>query len=89
MIEGNCYITVGGTDCRIQESVPFSPRLYYHKFNGPGLRYEVGVCISTGNIFWISGTYPCGEYSDVKIFRLLMKRALDSEESSCGRWVFR
>lgn len=60
--------------------MPFSPRWYSHKFHGPGLRYEVGICIRTGKIAWAHGPFPCGSYSDVRIFRLGMKRNLDEGE---------
>ena len=42
------YITVDGTDFKIKEPTPFSPTWYSQKHNGPGLRYEVGICIHTG-----------------------------------------
>jgi hypothetical protein len=42
---------------------------YSHKFKGPGLRYEVGVCIQTGDLVWINGPFPCGAWPDIKIFR--------------------
>ena len=35
--------------------------------NGPGLKYEVGVCIKTADIVWINGPFRAGT-SDVKIF---------------------
>ncbi|CAB9517840.1 unknown protein [Seminavis robusta] len=37
------------------------------KFNGPGLRYEIAVCIQTGWIVWINGPFPCGEWVDIAI----------------------
>lgn len=64
-----CLVTVDGTDCPINEPSPFSPRWYSHKMNGPGVRYEVGVCIQTSWIVWVSGPYPCGAWSDYRISR--------------------
>jgi DDE superfamily endonuclease len=64
-----CKVTVDGTDCPIQEPSPFSPKWYSHKFKGPGLRYEVAVCIQTGWIVWVNGPYPCGSWPDLKIAR--------------------
>lgn len=76
-----CLITVDGTDFRIQEPQPFSTDWYGHKFNGPGLRYEVGVCIQTAWIVWVAGPYPCGKYPDLSIFRRnLEKRLLVGEK---------
>jgi hypothetical protein len=62
-----CKVSVDGTDFRIWEPRPFNKKWYSSKFNGPGVRYEVGVCIQTGWIVWTNGPFPCGEWSDVKI----------------------
>jgi hypothetical protein len=40
-----CKMTIDGTDCRIWDPMPFSPKWYSHKFKCPGLRYKVGLCI--------------------------------------------
>jgi hypothetical protein len=32
-----CHVSVDGTDFRIHEPSPFSPRWYSHKFKGAGL----------------------------------------------------
>ena len=60
-----------GTDCRIQEPTPFSPKWFRSKFRGPGIRYEVGLNINTGDIVWVFGGYPCDEYPDLKLAREL------------------
>jgi len=36
----------------INEQSPFSPRWYTHKLNGPGLRYDIGLNIATGDVVW-------------------------------------
>jgi DDE superfamily endonuclease len=64
-----CKISVDGTDCPIREPSEFSSRWYSHKFKGPGLRYEVGICIQTGWIVWKNGPYPCGSFPDITIAR--------------------
>jgi len=64
-----CLITLDGTDFRIQEPTPFDPKWYSHKFKAAGVRYEVGICIQTGQIVWVNGPYPCGEWSDLRIAR--------------------
>ena len=70
-------MTIDGTDCPIQEPVPFSRIWYSHKFHGPGLRYEVGVCIQTGDICWINGSFKCGRWSDlIGIFRRDLRQLL-------------
>jgi hypothetical protein len=49
---------------------------YSHKFHGPGLRYELGVCIQTGDIVWATGPFKCGRYPDITIFRHSLKQLL-------------
>ena len=56
-------------DFRINEPTPFNKKWFSHKFKGPGLCYEVAVCIQTGDIVWIHGPFPCGRYPDMRIFR--------------------
>ena len=62
-------MTVDGTDFRIFEQKPFSKKWYSFKINGPGLRYELGVCIQSGDIVWINGPYKPGSWNDLKIFQ--------------------
>ena len=38
------------------------------KFNGSGVPYEVTVCACTGDILWIIGLFPCGQWPELKIF---------------------
>lgn len=64
-----CFCSLDGVDFQIMEPTPFSVQWYSHKFKGPGLRYEIGICINTGDIVWVNGGYPCGCYSDLKLAR--------------------
>jgi hypothetical protein len=75
-----CKMTVDGTDCRINEPTPFEKKWYSHKFKGPGLRYEVGVCIQTGYICWVNGPFPCGTWTDLKIARSLLVHKIGLDE---------
>ena len=68
-VDHTAKVTLDGTDCRIREPAPFNKKWYSHKFKGPGLRYEIGLCIFSGHIVWVSGPFPCGEYPDLKIIR--------------------
>lgn len=68
------------TDFRIQEPSPFWNGWYSHKFRGPGVRYEIGVCIQTGWICWVKGPFPCGAWSDLKIFNNFLKNKLIPDE---------
>ena len=51
------------------EPTVFNPMWYSHKFHGPGLRYEIGLCIFTGHIVWAHGGVPCGHWPDLKLAR--------------------
>jgi hypothetical protein len=83
-IDNDCLVSIDGTDFKIQEpkpeGQPFSPAWYSHKYKGPGVRYEVGLAIRTGNIVWINGPFPCGDYSDTTIFRHGLANYLDVGE---------
>lgn len=73
-------VSVDGTDFKIYEPTPFSPGWYSHKFKGPGLRYEVALGISTGDIVHINGPFPCGNNPDITIFRKKLKQMLRNGE---------
>lgn len=75
-----CRVSIDGTDFRIYEPTPFSPRWFSHKFKGPGLRYEVGVAIHTGWLVWIHGSFPCGEWPDLRIAHDALIYCLDPGE---------
>jgi hypothetical protein len=75
-----CKMSVDGTDFRIREPQPFNPKWYSKKFNGPGLRYEVGICIRTGWICWLNGPFPCGHWPDIWISRDYLVYLLDRDE---------
>lgn len=75
-----CLMSVDGTDFRIREQFPFWNGWWSHKFNGPGLRYEVGISIQTGDIVWIYGPFPAGAWPDISIFRLALILELGAGE---------
>jgi hypothetical protein len=75
-----CRMSVDGTDFRIREPQPFNPKWYSEKFNGPRLRYEVGICIRTGWICWLNGPFPCGHWPDIRISRDYLVYLLDRDE---------
>ena len=56
-------------DCRRQEKQPFDPRNYSYKVNGPGFRYEVALCIQTGDVVWVNGPFKPGDWNDDMIAR--------------------
>ena len=57
----------------------FDPKFCSHKFKSNGLKYEVGVCIQSGNIVWVNGPFRGGE-SDITIARQAVISALDEDE---------
>ena len=63
------FVSLDGTDFRIMEPTEFDPKWWSHKFNGPGLRYEVALCILTGDIVRVNGGLPCGEWPDLRLAR--------------------
>jgi DDE superfamily endonuclease len=73
-------MTIDGVDFKIPEPIPFDEMWFSHKFNGPGLRYEIAVAINTGDIVWFNGPFPAGAFPDLKIFRSALKYHLDAGE---------
>ena len=69
-------MTIDGVDFEILEPWPFSGKWYSHKFNGPGLRYEIGICIKTGDAVSYTGPFECGTWPDLSIFRSRLKHML-------------
>jgi hypothetical protein len=67
IVTTNCFMSVDTTDCPIYEPWPFDTKWYCQKSNGPGVKYEVGVAITTGNIVWINGPM-IGSANDGTIF---------------------
>lgn len=65
-----------GTDFRICNPSPFWSGWFSHKFKGPGLRYEIGLAIQSGDIVWVNGPFPCGQFPDIAIFRRALKNKL-------------
>lgn len=76
--KGNdCLLSVDGTDFQIEE---LGNKFYSHKFLGSALRYEVAICILTGDILWIHGPFEPGLYPDISIFRNALKHHLSQNE---------
>jgi hypothetical protein len=61
------FVSLDGTDFPILEPTEFDPKWFSHKFRGPGIRYEIGLCITTGNIVWAHGGYPCVEWPNLRL----------------------
>ena len=77
-VGADCLISVDCTDVKCPNWGPaFST--YKHGKKG-GLRYEVGICIQTGDVVWINGPYPAGRFNDITIFRDSLMSHLDDGE---------
>ncbi|KAI8802024.1 hypothetical protein BJ742DRAFT_912951, partial [Cladochytrium replicatum] len=76
----NVFVSLDGTDCKIQERAPFDRKWYSHNFNSPGLRYRVGLSIRPGNIVWVNSGVPCGEWPDINLARFAFVDALHGNE---------
>jgi hypothetical protein len=74
-----CKLSIDGTDCPIEEPQPFNRKYFSHKFHGPGLKYEIGICIQTGWICWFNGPFPAGN-PDLKISRMGICHHLEEKE---------
>jgi len=75
-----CLVTVDGIDFEMNEPSPFHKRWYSHKSNGPGLQYEIGICIQTGWIVWRNGPFACGDWVDLSIARYAITEQLGPGE---------
>lgn len=75
----NMFVSLDGTDFRIFEQTPFNKKWFSHKFKGPGLRYEIGISIHSGDIVWASGGVPCGLYPDIKLAKELYVHFAENE----------
>ena len=68
----DCLVSVDGVDFEVNEPYPYdrvwSKRWFSPKFKGPGVCYEICVCILTGDIVWVNGPFACGLWTDWKIF---------------------
>ena len=63
----DCMISVDCVDFAITQN---GPTISSHKSKKKsGLRYEIAICIQTGDVVWVNGPYPCGSNPDITIFR--------------------
>ena len=59
---------------------PYDSRYKSHKFGKAGLRYEVCICIRTGDIVWVNGGYPAGRNPDINIYKKKLESMLEPGE---------
>ena len=71
-------MSIDCVDCRIKQK---GPTFSSHKFKKKSaLRYEVAVAIISGEIAWINGPYPAGQYNNLIIFHESLQTFLDAGE---------
>ena len=79
--KGNdCLLSVNWLDFQIfwQKAAPAV--FHSHKFLGPGLRYEIALAILMGDIVWVMGPFPCGDWPNIEIFHFALKHKLGENE---------
>ena len=76
----DCLISVDGTDFEIDWPPGNRKSWFSHKFRRAALRYEIGVGILNGDIVWVNGPFPAGDWPDINIFCLHLKNNLDVHE---------
>jgi len=59
---------------------PYDPRFKSHKIGKAALRYELAICIRTGDIVWVNGPFPAGAWNDIAIFKGGIMKMLDEGE---------
>lgn len=70
-------MSVDGTDFRIPHA---GSNFYSFKYKASGLRYEVAVCILSGECVWVNGPFEPGMYNDIQIFRTAIMDELEEGE---------
>ena len=73
-------MSIDGSDFIVTEPTPFHGSWFSHKFNGPGVRYEIAISIEIPKIVWSNAPWLCGTYSDLRIFRDGLKHLLEVDE---------
>jgi hypothetical protein len=74
-------VSVDWLDFPLQQPSHFSPASWYSpKLKGPGVRYEIAICLATGEPVWTNGPFPCGTWSHQRITRSAMVDALEPGE---------
>jgi hypothetical protein len=59
-------LSVDGTDFRL--AMGYSKPFWSFEFKKSGMRYEVGLYLKTGDIFWWNGPNKLGDWNDRLIF---------------------
>ena len=74
----DCLVSDDGTDLPL--AVSYLKELHSYKFKHAALRYEVALCIKTGDICWWNGPFEPGLYNDEMIFKMGLLGMLEDGE---------
>jgi hypothetical protein len=77
-VGNNCLLSVNGTDFRI--AMGYQKPFYSYKFKKSGCRYEVALCIKSGQICWWHGPFAPGDWNDDMIFKDALAKNLEEYE---------
>jgi len=76
--EGNdCLGSIDGTDFRYGAT---AKEMWSYKFKKGGIRYQVVLCIKTGDIVLVDGPFPPGLINDLSSIRFYILEMLDEGE---------
>lgn len=56
----------------------------HKKFNGLGVLFKIGICVTTGWIVWINELFRCGDWPDLK---LAQQEELYDPLANCERCI--
>lgn len=80
------FASVDGTHCRIYEPrTDADSKWFSHKFNGPGVAYEIVIALYSNSILSVRGPFPASVH-DITIFRGGRK---DEEPKDPGAVIFK
>ena len=77
-IGNDCLLSVDGTDCRL--AMKCTDKFHSYKFKKAAARYEVALCIRTGDICWWHGPFEAGMWNDNMIFQSALAHMLEEGE---------
>ncbi len=70
-------LSVDGTTLRL--AMKYRNEFWSFKFKESGLRYDGGLNLVMGDIFWWHCSFACGKYNDLTIFQNALKLHLEDD----------
>ena len=78
--DGHSFLWVSADDVRICRPQNFDRKWCSLKFRAAALRYKVGISVSSGEIVWVIGPFPAGQYKYQAILNRKMQHDLLNNE---------